>query len=241
MRHSIASIAVRAVGAAALVGAAVAFVAPTRASAAVTHQTHTALTKSAASPSFYGEKVTLAATVSSPDVSETAIPSETVTFYDDSTALGTAKTTDGVAKLDTTEINAGVQSITATYAGDATFKSSTSSAVSISIDRARTTTTLTPGAPTIPANQPINFTVKVTAVAPGGGVPRLATVTFRRATLVIGTALVTTSGTATFQYTVPSNKDDVTYKFSASVANTSNYIGSKGTTTVEVKGTGVPG
>jgi hypothetical protein len=54
----------------------------------------------------------------------------TVTFYDGSTSLGKATLSAGAATL-STKFAAGTHSVTATYDGDSTFASSTSSAVSI--------------------------------------------------------------------------------------------------------------
>jgi hypothetical protein len=74
---------------------------------------------SSKNPSNLGQAVTFTATVTS----SVAIPNgETVTFLDGSTALGTGKTTAGVAKFTTSLLARGNHSIRAQYAGDSKIK-----------------------------------------------------------------------------------------------------------------------
>jgi hypothetical protein len=74
------------------------------------------------SPSQPGQRVTFTATVTSTDG---AIPNgETVTFYDNGAGIGTGTTAGGVATFTTSTLSSGKHTIKGTYAGDATFKSS---------------------------------------------------------------------------------------------------------------------
>jgi hypothetical protein len=97
--------------------------------------TSTALLSSAPS-SAYGQSVTFTATVTS---SGNGTISGSVTFKDGATTLGSGTISGGVATFSTSAVTQGSHSITATYNGDSTFLSSTSSAV---------TQTVTLGTPT---------------------------------------------------------------------------------------------
>jgi polygalacturonase len=87
--------------------------------------------QSSANPSTYGNTVLFTATVSP------APPNgESVTFKDESATLGTGTLSSGQATYTTTatQLGAGSHSITAVYAGDATYGASTSSIVSQTVN-----------------------------------------------------------------------------------------------------------
>lgn len=88
--------------------------------------------QSSANPVMSQNPVTLVATVSS----AVSTPTGTVTFYNGTTALGSAVSLDssGVAKLITTSLASGADSITAVYSGDTNFVSGTSSSVAESVE-----------------------------------------------------------------------------------------------------------
>jgi RHS repeat-associated protein len=96
--------------------------------AAVTATT-TALTSSV-NPSTSGQNSTLVATVSP------AAAAGTVTFKDGSTTLGTGTLSSGVATLATSFTATGAHSLTAVYAGNASYATSTSSAVAQTVTAA---------------------------------------------------------------------------------------------------------
>ncbi len=91
--------------------------------------TTTTLTASTTTPTE-GASVTLTATVSP------SAATGTVTFYNDSTSIGTGTLSDGTATLSTTFTTAGAQSLTATYGGSSTYASSTSSTVAVTVSAA---------------------------------------------------------------------------------------------------------
>jgi hypothetical protein len=161
--------------------------------------TTTALTSSA-NPSVSGQNVTFTATVA--PTSGTGTPTGTVTFLDGTTTLGTGTLNgSGVATFattSTTPLSVGTHSITARYAGDANFGSSTSSAVSQVVNAASTSTTLSSSATPSVSGQNVTFTASVTATAPGSGTPT-GTVTFKDGSTTLGTGTLTASGVATFQ------------------------------------------
>jgi hypothetical protein len=82
--------------------------------------------KSSLNPAKKGAAVTFTATVSSATI---GTPTGTVTFKDGSTTLGTGTLSGGKAAFTTTKLGVGNHQISVSYAGDATFKSSTSPAI----------------------------------------------------------------------------------------------------------------
>src|SRR5205823_3135621 len=97
--------------------------------------TTTTKVQSSANPSNYGQAVTFTATVTADDASVSGTPIGSVTFYDGTTALGTATLTSGVATLTTTAtgLSAGNHTITAHYNGDASHQASTSAVLTQSV------------------------------------------------------------------------------------------------------------
>src|SRR5262249_19011792 len=102
--------------------------------------------------------------------------------------------------------------------GDANFTTSTSAAVSQTVNKASTATALASSANPSVVGQSVTFTATVTAVAPGTGVPT-GTVTFQRGTTPLGTATLDRSRVATFAYTFPSKG---TYAITATYGGDSN-------------------
>jgi hypothetical protein len=81
---------------------------------------------SSSDPSIFGTAVIFTATVMS---SATGMPTGTVTFQDGAATLGTGMLSGGTATLTTSALAGGAHSITAVYAGDTNFASSTSPAL----------------------------------------------------------------------------------------------------------------
>lgn len=99
-----------------------------------TTSTTTTLTASPSSATV-GTAITFTATVTP------SAATGKVSFYDGttSTTLGTSTLSSGTATLSTSALATGTHSVTATYAGDTTYSSSTSAAVTITITAATTT------------------------------------------------------------------------------------------------------
>lgn len=76
-------------------------------------------------PAAYGATVTCTATLAG----SSATPAGSVTFYDGTTALGTAILSSGTASYSTSSLAVGSHTITAVYAGSAPYAASTSNAV----------------------------------------------------------------------------------------------------------------
>jgi hypothetical protein len=113
---------------------------------------------SSLNPSAFGQSVMFTATVSAPS----GTPTGTVTFFDGTTALGSSGLNpSGVASLSTSTLSAGTHSITAQYGGDGTYTASTSGALSQTVNKANTTTTLTSSQNPSSKGQSVTFTATV--------------------------------------------------------------------------------
>ena len=103
--------------------------------------------KASSKTSALGENVTLTAVVSGK--TSTGTPTGTVTFMVGSTVLGTRTlNAQGIAKLPTTDLPVGVNSITAIYNGSGKFSTSTSAAIAHATTAGASTTKLSVTTPT---------------------------------------------------------------------------------------------
>ncbi len=161
----------------------------------------TATTSLAASPSgtsAFGAPVTLTATVSVPPPA-VGIPSGSVAFYDGGILLGVGELNEVLgndqATFTATDLAVGAHSFTATYIGDFNFGGSSSGAVAHTVAGDPTTTAVvsSPNPTTFGASTTITATV--TKALPNAA-PYSGTVTFKDGATVIGTAAVSSAGTA---------------------------------------------
>jgi hypothetical protein len=129
-----------------------------------------------------GNPVLLTATVSS--AGGPTLPGGTVEFFNGTTDLGPGTLAGGKATLTTSSLPIGTNQLTAAYAGDANFKTSTSPAVAVAIGQA-TTTTLVAAPTTATYGTTVELTATVTAT--GGGLVR-GTVEFYDGTTDLGPA-----------------------------------------------------
>jgi hypothetical protein len=136
-------------------------------------------------------------------------PGGSVTFYDGSTAIGSAGLTGGVATLSYRFTGTGSHSITAAYTGDLTDKTSSSSAVAVNVGM-DTTRTILVAVPVSPAAGQ-SFTLKATeqVVAPGSGTPT-GSVTFYEGANVLGAANLS-GGVATLSLSYPTTGGHIFY------------------------------
>ncbi len=141
---------------------------------------------SSVNPSIYAQSVTFTATVSPSSATGT------VTFSDGSSTLGTAALNgSGVATFSTSSLGIGAHSITAAYAGDTNFASSSSGQLSQNVNIANTTLGLGSSVnPSIYA-QSVTFTATVSPSSATGNV------TFSDGSSALGTAALN-GGVATF-------------------------------------------
>jgi hypothetical protein len=184
----------------------------------------TSTTLASTTPSVYGQSVTFTATVgvNSPGA---GTPTGTVTFYDGNTELGTGTlNSSGMATFTTstaTPLSVGSHSITAVYGGDSNdLGSGTQSAVSQTVNKDSTTTTLAASQPSV-YGQPVTFAATVSPVSPGAGTPT-GIVTFYDGSTELGTGTLS-GGVATFTTsTLPGGSDSIT----ASYNGDTNDLGS---------------
>jgi uncharacterized repeat protein (TIGR01451 family) len=147
---------------------------------------------SSLNPSIFGQSVTFTATVTvvAPG---TGIPTGSVNFLDGATVIGTgAVNASGVATFSTTALTVGTHSITAVYAGDVGFNTSTSAPVSQLVKNATTTVLTSSANPQRPG-----YNVTFTATVTGTSAVPTGNVTFRDGATVLATVSLNASGVAT--------------------------------------------
>ena len=177
----------------------------------VTEKTTTTVTSSL-NPAEYGEKITFTATVK-PSVSGT--PTGTVSFKNGSTIIGTGTlSASGIATLAITTLPVGADSITADYAGDSTYVASNSAALTETVNKATTTTTVASSLNPAVYGATVTFTAKVTAAF--GSIPT-GTVSFKSGSTIIGTETLSTSGVVTLATsTLPVGANSITADYNGS-------------------------
>jgi len=174
---------------------------------------------SSISSTTYGDSVTLTATVGD---SFGGTPGGGVTFKSGSTTLGTVSLSSGKSVLTLTTIPVGTDSLTATYVGNSHDEPSTSSAITVTVKQASTTTTLASSANPATFGEDITFTA---TVKPSTSGTPTGTVTFKNGSTVLGTATLS-SGKATFAV---SNLPVGTHLITASYGGSTDYIASTST------------
>lgn len=144
------------------------------------------------SPSVFGQPVAVTATVT-PIAPATGEPGGVVQFTIDGEAGPFVTLVDGTAELSTSSLSRGSHTIRATYfSSDPNFVTSTSTAVSHTVNKAATKTTVVTDVPVAVFGQPVTLTATVGAVAPGAGSPS-GTVTFTDGDTVLGSAPVSSA------------------------------------------------
>lgn len=119
---------------------------------------------SSPNPSSFGQTVTLTAAVSP------TAATGSVQFLDGGNAIGTASVSGGTATLNTAALAAGGHSITAVYSGDANYNSSTSAALSQTVNKIATAVTLSASSGSISYGQSVTLTAGLTPAAATGSV-----------------------------------------------------------------------
>jgi Bacterial Ig-like domain (group 3)/Galactose oxidase, central domain len=164
------------------------------ASAALVQQVNRAATltaiQSAPNPSFFGELVTITATVTSP----VGVPSGTVTFMDGTTSLGTGTLNGFGNAILQRALSVGNHSLSAVYAGDTNFNASTSTSTTQQVLKANTSTVITSGKNPSTFHQSVTFTVQVVPnIATGNVIFFDGQKSLGKASLSLGIASFTTS------------------------------------------------
>jgi hypothetical protein len=129
------------------------------------------------------------------DVAPTGTATGTVTFFDGTTAIGSAAlNASGVASFSTTQLTAGTHSLSANYAGDTANAAGTSNVVSEVVQQASTVTTLSSSQGTVTVGTTVTFSATVTTT---NGPAPTGTVNFYDGTTLIGSGTLNGSGLAT--------------------------------------------
>jgi predicted outer membrane repeat protein len=145
---------------------------------------------SSLNPSQSGQSVTFTATVT--PQAGTGTPTSTVTFKDGVTTIGTGTLSSGVATFSTSSLSTGSHSITAIYSGDANYTTSTSSAVTQTVNKLTPTVALVSSVNPSVTGQLSTFTATVT----GSGATPTGTVTVNVDSSPVGT-ITLAGGTGT--------------------------------------------
>ncbi len=155
--------------------------------------TKTTVTSNSLTP-LLGQTVVLKATVS-PAAPGKGVPTGTVTFSDAGTPLATVLLVNGVASYSTSALPFGLDSITVSYGGDASFLAGASAPLAETV-QVNTTAALSSSSPTAALGSNVIFTLAVGTAPVGIDVPT-GTVSYYDGTNLIGTVNLV-DGVATF-------------------------------------------
>jgi len=187
--------------------------------------TTTKLTKNTTAAVKFGQQVTFTASVA-PVSPGAGTPTGSFTFYDGANMMGTAVLAAGGIAVFTIGLpSVGSNSITAVYGGDTNFATSTSGALTQTVNQAATTAKLTKSttAP-ITYGQSVTLTASIAAVSPGGGMPA-GTVSFMDGSTVLGTAALS-GGIATLTTTtIPAGSNSITAVYGGNADYTASTSG----------------
>lgn len=201
----------------------------------ISSNTTTTLTSSL-NPSTYGGATTFTATVTS----SSGTPTGTVSFKDGSTTIGMGTLSSGKTSLAISTLAAGSHSITAVYAGDSTHHGSTSSALTQTVNKENSMTSVTSSLNPSTYGTSVTFTATVTS---SFGTPT-GSVTFKDGSSTLGAGTLS-SGKATFAIsTLAASAHSITAVYggdanrnsstSSTLTETVNKAGSKATLTSSV-------
>jgi hypothetical protein len=139
----------------------------------------------------FGQPVSLTATVArNPAYAGAPVPTGTVTFFDGPEPIGQAVLSGGIASVQVNGLATGGHVFVASYGGDATSATGTSTGQPLVVNLASTSTTLASSLNPSSSGQAVTFTAAVSVVAPGAGAVT-GTVTFLDGATVLGTGTVT--------------------------------------------------
>lgn len=146
--------------------------------------------KTSANASLASVNVTLTATVAA----GSATPGGVVNFMSGQTLLGSATLTNGVAVLNTTQLPAGTDSVTAVYQGDANDTGSTSAAQTITVAQVPTTIAIAATPSVILSGQTTTLTATVVGTVSANF---SGSVNFYNGSTLIGSSTISYGGVAT--------------------------------------------
>jgi sugar lactone lactonase YvrE len=182
---------------------------------------------SSATPSVFGQSVTLTATVSVPGPGS-GRPTGTVQFQIDGNPVGVPVTISksGIATFSTASLAAGSHSVTASYTGDASFAASSGTLLGGQpVNQASTSAVVVSSATPVVLGQAVTFTTTVGAQDPGVGTPTGTVQFYIDGNPAGGPVSIGGSGTAMFSTaTLPVGVHTIT----ASYSGDANFAASAG-------------
>ena len=190
--------------------------------------TATTTLSSLQNPSTFSQQVTFTATVSPSSATGT------IQFQIDGTNFGSpVALSGGTATLTTSSLSVGTHSVTASYGGDSNFAGSTSSALTQTVNKRVTVTSITPNAASIVIGKSIKITATVTDTDTGAVSNPSGHVTFFSSGegSFSPSSCVLSSGACAVTYT-PSSSGSIT--ITGSYLGDSTHDTSSGTSTITV-------
>jgi hypothetical protein len=181
----------------------------------VTKATQATSLSGSGSPTSYGTPVTFTASVGTAAGGVT--PTGNVAFKDGATTIATIALSGGSASYTTSTLTAATHSITAVYAGDTNYNTTTSSVVSQVVTKVTNTPALSSSVNPSAAGISVSFTASV-ALA-GSGNFATGNVTFKDGATTLGTVALS-SGSATYS---TSTLSITTHSITAVYAGDTNY------------------
>lgn len=194
----------------------------------------TTVSVSSANPSVFGESVYLNATVT-PVAPGGGTPTGRVAYFDGVTEIGSATLSSGKATFSTSTLSVGSHTITAIYVGSTGYAGSTASVLTQTVNRASTTANLEIVSTPSTYGQSVSYVARVTAVAPGSGVPG-GSVDFYGDGAKIGSVTLS-SGQATFS---TSAWQAGSYPIYAIYSGNTNFVGATTVTHDHVVNQAIP-
>ena len=203
-------------------------------SALTAQQASTALTLTPApATSTYGQQVTLSATLSPYTAQAHTTDSQTITFttHNGTSTLGTGRLSNGVATLSLTSLPAGVSTLAASYGGDPNFSGSLSTPSSYTVAVLTSTTLAVTSAGSPVSSVGSGALVTLTATVEAGSTPVTpgqvafcdASAAFCSGSHRLGTAQLTSAGTATLSFTPTLGSHSYNAIFLGTTANSSSF------------------
>lgn len=118
-------------------------------------------------PAVFGQPIQLSATVGS----SSATPVGSVTFSVNGVPKSTSQLVGGVVGAAIADLAPGSYSVVATFNGSNAFESSQSSTLTLTVEKAATSTAVTSSVNPSVYGQPVNYTAHVSVLPPGAGTP----------------------------------------------------------------------
>ncbi|MEI7923958.1 MAG: Ig-like domain-containing protein [Planctomycetota bacterium] len=177
--------------------------------------TNTNLTSSP-NPSIYGQYVQISVVVTAVSPGS-GTPVGIVTIYDGNTTLGSTQLdANGSATLNTAQLSVGNHPLLVAYDGASNFMASNSTSLTLTVNKAVTTTSLTTSPNPSGSNQAVLLVANVTANNSSPTTPT-GNITFYNGNIVIGTSTIDSNGSANFSTSaLPSGNLSITASYSGS-------------------------